>query len=364
LTAAALIALPLGALGQATGRVIAADGFEDQVGAWAATDGTGRVSITHETADVKSGKGALKFEYAVGKGEVTALMRQVDQAPPPDLKSIRFWVKSPSRALLAVVLQEREGGRYVSPAFVPAGKWQKVELALSDFALSKETGDPPDPDNKLDVDQISAIGMADMVQLLAQIGGGELMELLGVKPGPRVLVLDDLEATSEALPAPPAKPGEVVVDAFLRPHLAWFVTGIVECELVTGQPLDARSIRLDFPVEQGKIAAAVRMMPQGCLASASKLLLRAASEKPTTLFVQVEEASGGKYNGFVALDGARKPTDVTLAFSSLQPSDDSKDTNGKLDLDQVKQLVFADGGFATGGTGRNTVWLSDIRGGR
>jgi hypothetical protein len=104
------------------------------------------------------------------------------------------------------------------------------------------------------------------------------------------------------------------------------------------------------------------MIPQGSLAGTTKLLLRAASEKPTTLFVQVEEAGGGKYNGFVSLDGSKKPTDVTLSFSDLQPADDSKDTNGKLDLAEVKQLVLADGGFLAGGTGRNTIWLANIRG--
>ncbi|MBM3496394.1 MAG: hypothetical protein FJX72_19045, partial [Armatimonadetes bacterium] len=136
---------------------IAKHDFEGSDHGWQAMGATGRVSITGVAANVKSGKGTLKFEYLVGPGEMSALMLPVSDAPPKGLKSIRFWVKSPVSMPLFVVLQERGGGRYQAQVAVPADRWQRVELSLSDFALSKEKDDPADPNNKLDVDQLEAV---------------------------------------------------------------------------------------------------------------------------------------------------------------------------------------------------------------
>src|SRR5205085_12161885 len=78
------------------------------------------------------------------------------------------------------------------------------------------------------------------------------------------------------------------------------------------------------------------------LANASKLAFEAGSENPAKLMVQVEELGGGKYNKLIEIPGAWAPQRISLDFSEFKAADDSKDSNGKLDLDQVNQLVLID----------------------
>lgn len=361
---AALTALWTMAEAQPQGRIIAKEDFEGVSHSWTVLGDMGRVSITSEAANVKSGSGALKFEYVIEKGQVSALIRRLEQAPPPDMQAISFWARSTERSFLAVVLQEQDGGRYTASALLPAGQWQRVEMAISDFGLSQEPDDPKDPNNKLDVDRIEAVAITDLTQVLAQAGDSSLMGMFGIKPGRRALFLDDIEVSTKPLPAATPAPNETVIDSFLRPHATWYATGAADCTLFDGKPLDAKGIRIEYPREQGKIAAIFKMLPKGALTGYTKLVLSAASAEPVTLMVQLEETDGGKYNGFITLEGGQKATQVTLNFAELQRSDDAEDADGKLDVAKVKQIVIADPSFMTGGTGRNTVWLAKVRAGR
>ncbi|WP_410969811.1 hypothetical protein, partial [Salmonella sp. SAL4450] len=76
--------------------------------------------------------------------------------------------------------------RYVAMFTLPAGKWQQVELAPADFVLSEDGNDPPDPDNKLDLERVEAFGIVDVGQMLAQADNPEIEKLLNIKRGPHV----------------------------------------------------------------------------------------------------------------------------------------------------------------------------------
>jgi hypothetical protein len=358
---ALLITLGTALLAQPAPTAIVTHDFEGTDHGWQSMGATGRVSLTTAEGTFKTGKSALKFEYLVEAGEMSALMLPIAQAPPKEMKSISFWVKSPAAMALLVVLQERGGGRFQSVVAVPADKWQRVELALSDFTLGKDKDDPADANGKLDIDQLEAVALADLAQMLAGVAEPEMLSMLGLKTGARVFYVDDITASTTALPVPAAQPGELVIDAFMRPHIGWFVAGTVKAEVTSDKPLEGKGIRMEYNLGEGKIAAAMKGLPEGMLAQCDKLLLSLASERPTTVLVQLEEASGGKYNTVVTLEGEKKLRKLTLPFAEFTQADDSKDDNGRLDKGTVKQIIIADLSFMAGGGSANTLWLGAVR---
>ncbi len=335
--------------------------FEGTDHGWQAMGATGRVTLTTAEGTFKSGKSALKFEYLIEPGEMSALMLPLGDAAPTGMKSMAFWVKSPAPLALIVVLQEREGGRYQAIAAVPANRWQRVELALSDFALGRDKDDPKDPNNKLDIEKLEAVALADLGQMLAGMVDTDLTEMLGLRTGARAFYVDDITASTAALPVPQAQPGELIIDAFVRPQVGWFVTGHVRADTTEGKPLEGKGMRMEYALSEGQIAAAMRSVPEGFLAKSDKLLMSMASAKATSVMVQVEETSGGKYNAIVALEGDQKLRKVTLPFSEFTVAEDSKDDSGKLDRAQIKQIIIADLSFSGGGAPSNTLWIGPIR---
>src|SRR5262249_2825038 len=102
-------------------------GFEENEGGWVTFGGGAKVSITHDAANVKEGKGALQYSYNIAKGEISALLLPTPDGALTKTKSIKFWIKTDHTSPLMVLLQEKEGGRYSSPLMVDQDKWQRVE---------------------------------------------------------------------------------------------------------------------------------------------------------------------------------------------------------------------------------------------
>src|SRR5882724_8768578 len=87
----ALLLGVVGAVAQDTPAPLVSHTFEESDGGWQAVGGDGVVSLTHDAALVKNGKGALQYTYSLRKGEFSAML-----LPTPDMllskaKSLRFW---------------------------------------------------------------------------------------------------------------------------------------------------------------------------------------------------------------------------------------------------------------------------------
>jgi hypothetical protein len=341
--------------------------FEEGVSGWTAMGTNSKVALTREAAYVKEGKAALQFDYAVGKGEMGALMLPTSDGALAKTKSFHFWVRADHTTTLAVALQEKQGGRYSALFMAPKDGWQQVELALSDFILGEGKDDPKDPDNQLDLDQVEGVGITDLAQVFAQIEDDTLRELLGGQPGSHTLYLDDFAVSDEALPeAATAADGEVRLDRFDRPQLQWLAVGDVLLSAVRGAGLgEARAesgLKAEYRQGPGKIAGLVRHLPHGKLSGMERVMLDVASARPTEIVVQVEEKSGGKYNKQVSIPGDSKVQKLSLAFSEFTASGDSKDDNARLDLDQVTQILILDlSGFTGVEEGDNTLRVSNLR---
>ena len=338
--------------------------FDESVEGWTAFGDSASISVTNDAANVKSGKGALKFAYKLAKGEIDALALPTPNAMLGKMKSLRFWIKSDHVSPFIVSLAEHEGGKYNAVFTAPSNKWQLVELAPTDFLLAVDKNDPKDPNGKLDLDQVENLTMVDVGTFFAQSDNGELTKIFNIKPGAHTVYLDDFAVTEDIVPAAAnSLNGDFRIDTFVHPQVAWIGLGTLSISAADGKPLDGRGIKVEYHQTPMAFAGIIRGISKGKLTGATKLSFDLASTKPAKFIVQLEEVSGGKYNyTMVSLDGGGVAKRVELPFSEFTASEDSKDDNGKLDLDQVKSILILDiSGGLENADSDNTLWLGVIR---
>lgn len=338
------------------------ESFEAGEGGWAAMGDNGKVSWSQEAANVKEGRGALRFDYEITPGQFSLLVGALPQTMTT-LQSLKFWVKASHDTPLAFVLQEQGGGRFGALFSTPKDKWQRVELKPTDFVLQEGKDDPKDANGKLDLGSIEGGALVDFNQFFAQLGGGKnnpLAQLLNVKTGARTLHVDDLIFSGKPLAAE-AAPDASILDDFTRPQVNWFSIGDIGLQNIKDANPENNALQADYVQEQGRLIALAKGLPRGVLTNKQSLFFNAASAQRALLIVQLEEHSGGKYNLTVDVPGKTVPTPLTLLFKDFKPAEDSKDDNNRLDIDQVKQLLILDlTGLIGQANAPNTLWLNRI----
>src|ERR1700750_3092117 len=79
--------------------------FETDAAEWMGIGTTAKVSVTHDAAHVKEGKGALQFDYAANKGEINVIALPTPDGALTKMKSMHFWIRTDYPTVLAVALQ-------------------------------------------------------------------------------------------------------------------------------------------------------------------------------------------------------------------------------------------------------------------
>lgn len=316
------------------------------------------VSAAHDPAHIREGVGSLHVEYEVNEGQTSAAYLPVVDSFAR-MKSIRFWIMADHNAPIAVLVQEKGGGRYSGAFFAPKNQWQAVELGLNDFVLSTDADSPQDANGKLDTDKIESLTFIDFDQFIAQ--NKPIAELLGVQKGKRNFWVSDFQVTPTGLPdTATVVAGEATLDTFGRPQVAWNGMAVEGLAVVGGSPFP-KALRLDFQVRKQRVAGVIRAFRSGLLANCTTATFRLASAKPCSVILQLEEVGGGKYNATVDVPGDSKPVEKTLLLSGLVPADDSKDANGKLDPDRIEKVtILSVDGFLGSAEQPNTLWIGGI----
>ncbi|MCS7254904.1 MAG: hypothetical protein RMK18_09685, partial [Armatimonadota bacterium] len=123
-----------------------------------------RVTVRREEhlPEEAQGRYHLRIDYEVPANGVIGMAHFVTLARTALLKhasALRMWIRPKEAISLLVVLQERGGGRYQRQVDLQGGKWQRVDLPLSDFIPSPDTRDE---NERLDLDQLLALALVDM----------------------------------------------------------------------------------------------------------------------------------------------------------------------------------------------------------
>ncbi|MFI5385900.1 MAG: carbohydrate binding domain-containing protein [Fimbriimonadales bacterium] len=338
--------------------------FAESTGGWAVfgqPSANAKVSLTRDAAHLKVGSGSLQFDYGVAKGEINVLMLNTPDGGLAKMKSIRFWIQSDYTVPVGVVLQEKDGGNYMARFTAPKGKWQRAEIALSDFTLNTGPTDPKDPDGHLDPDQVQSIMIFDLDQMFVQ-GDPAMATIFGVVSGAHSLYVSDFEAAPDALNSVTASSGnELTIDSLARPQVQWLGIGTTSMSVIPTSSLESAALKVAYHVSPGHPAGVIRAVAPGFMTGATQLSFKAASEKPIKLMVQLEESDGGKYNTVIELPGGSTSKQITVLLSDLKAGDDSKDTNSKLDAELINQLLVVDlTGMADQTTQDNTLQIGKV----
>jgi hypothetical protein len=317
-------------------------GFETPQHGWLVLPGAGgKVELTENPNDVKSGKRALRYTYTAAAGKLNAI---IYLEPELWAQGFRFWVKADRPALFALSLQEQGGERWVAPFWVSGNEWQRVTIALADFTLAEDT---KPVNNKLDMDTVEGLGLIDVSALFATTP--EAAILFGDQTGTHMLWLDDFEFLSDA-PARRAAPN--TLDDFQRDYLVWMATAY------TSLTREAGGMRVEYDMPFPYIFGALRGVAPNALRDTKGVEVVIQVKTPTTLAVFVEEQDGERWSATFEAGGESKPEAKRLLWSQFTITDDTKGKgDGKLTPATVKMFSLADWGALTEGEPTSNRWL-------
>lgn len=354
LTSLVLLALPGGNPPPATAQEPVAPlvrhTFSQEDGGWIGLGEIAKVSRTPAPDPT------LRFEYLVGKDNLSALVRPFEPGALKGARRFELEVKSDTDTILAVMVQEKGGGRFSAVASLPKNLWQKIELAPEDLVLAKDKDDPADANGKLDVEQIEGVSLLDLHTFFIRMAEGPTKGFFpGITAGPRELWLKSFSASAAPL-------ATALLDGLNRPQLSWVGIGGADLRRTdrSKSPLKLPSVEMSYTVGAAKLAGAFHALPLGVLAGKKELTLTVAAQKSATYLIQLEDDAGGKFNATLEVAGGSVGINKTLTLESFKPDNESK--RDKLDPARVKQLLVLDiSGLTESVEQNNTLWLANLQ---
>ncbi len=323
---------------------------------------------------VKTGEGALSYSYKLESGAVRFLVLPTKVAA--GTKAIKFWVRSNTPTILAVNLREADDSRYGVSVTVPAFDWTPVAVNVDEMVLSS---DSQDENGTLDLDAVDTLTIFDFATFLVNSGNAALLNAVPNALGPRQLWLDDFQLATEAAPKSTGsfKTGANeyhIVDNFDDGTVRWTPIRVnlgampPQFEILPSDPPVSLKVMTEAaapgqaksPVEPGGKGlrfsykrAAQQIYAINCnlegrkLGAVNKLKLSINPSIKSLLIVQVKEKDDSEYNQTLIPDGTNGWRNLEFPFDTLVLADNSKDENGKLDPDQIKEVTILDAsGFA------------------
>jgi hypothetical protein len=321
---------------------------------------TGSWTVMGEGGTVRVSPSGAVFEYQIQPKRFAAAVR-----PTPggiaNISSIRFRVRADHETAITVLLSERKpGGNYSTMIWAPANEWLQVELSPADFSLNTGASDPPDPDARLDLDQVEGIGIFDFAEFIASAPPNPNM-VMERSSGAHTLAIENFELRTSSVAAPEA----LVLDRFDRGFLQWMTMGGMKLKLAATSPLGGPALQASYEPADGQIAVLMRLFPNRDLSAASRIAFDIASERETTLVVALEQRKSGadqpsRFNLTIFPPGGRKVFQVNLNLADFDV--DVNSARGKLDPALLKSISFADvSAMAGGDASPNTIWIGNLR---
>lgn len=328
------------------------------------------VRVTNRRENVKEGAGALELEYKTNPKQPGSAVLLVNDGALAKMRRLRFWLKTDDDTAVGVVLSEKkpDGGDYAAWFSSPKQQWQRIELLPTDFVLSEGPADAKDPNGRLDLDQLQAVGFIDLGQFFGLISQDPNYPLvLKAVSGTHHLQVDDFEILTDGAVTSAGSPR---IGDPARGFVSWVTLGGAELSLSkSGKPLEEVALEVKYEQTQGKYIAVAHALSNLELAKINALAFDTASLKRAAIMVYLEERSPGsdvgpRYAAGFEVAGGSKPSRRILPLSEFAyDSTSPRDPDGRLTPGRLKSISLIDiTGAALSQPERNTLWISAIEG--
>lgn len=347
-------------------QVLKAWNFEQELEGWLTPDPQGKLSVCKEAAHVHNGGGSLQFAYklrvgAQGEFPGVAFAPVEGQA---GLAALHLAVEASVSAPVLVLLREQDESNYVYLCYVPAGKWQVLDLPLADFSLEDES---KDENGKLDPEQVVGLGLVDPATWLLQAGQQPGFPFAVSLPAERTLWVDEVQLLSEAPRKLRAAQGPGGAEALMLedcdgdPSYFGALGGLnLRARSDSDQAVAESSLRLDYDLPAKTVLAVMRPLRRGVLTGYQSIVFSARAGADTRLVVSLEESDKSRYSALVELP-ASNWQQFTVRLRDLKLDDESVDPDEGLQLDKVRNLQFVDASsIISDKDSANSLWLDEI----
>ncbi|HEY3841261.1 MAG TPA: hypothetical protein VGL72_32040 [Bryobacteraceae bacterium] len=339
--------------------------FGDNTGAWTALGGNGTVRVANEVADTRDGKPSLAFDYVIGSKRFGAAILPVEPAVLTGMEQLHFWIRTDYPTTVAVILSEKGGGNYTAMMWSPGAVWQEVKVEPRDFTLGERPNDPPDPDGKLDVDQLRGIGLADLGQLFgAALPDTRLPVALSRNPGNHTLLVSDFEVLNGIAESKDS----LLVDKFDAPQISWLNPSGAALRLdASGDHAPGPALEMTYDDAGGAVVYIARNLPPAIAANVTHISFDIASEKPAQFVFTLQEKGSGKgegprYHTTVEVRGGGRTDHRDLALRAFVLDENGPpDPAGSLNIVNAKSLGIGDiSATVSAAHGPNKIWISNL----
>ncbi len=347
--------------GQAQGDDVLSLGFEDGVAGWISLDPQAKI-LPAEKKNIRSGTGALEFRYDLRENAIPLVAKP--QLSVAGAVSVEFWVKCTHSTGLVFSVGENDQARYGTMHHVPGDTWTRVAINLDELQLAQ---DAKDDNGKLDVDKISSMFVAD-IGIFVQTVNPEIR-------GARMLWIDDLRFSRTRLASGAGpKTGGFVADSFEGGLLRWLPISVAfdPVKFTIYPKLPTFDLTTDVPAEGGKAAlkvayprprlsafAVVRDVWGLDLKDAGKVSFFVRSDKTGAFMANLEKTNGARYQSMFTVT-PNLWQKIELPMTSFTLADDSKDSDGSLDMAKVKQFGLMDLNLTMQDAGDNTLYVDEL----
>jgi hypothetical protein len=340
--------------------------FDQGPDPWTAMGESATLRVSREAADMREGKPSLAIDYEIGPRKFGVAVLPVEPGALAAMDQVHFWVKTDYPTSVALILREKDGGSYTAPSWSPGGVWQEVKLEPRDFSLGDHGNDPPDPDGKLDVDQLQGVGIADVGQIFgAGSPNPNLSIAINRHPGKHTLLVSGFELLGGAA----ERKDKLAIDQFEGPQLGWISPGGAALRLDTSRDhAPAAALEVSYGESDNGIVFFARNLPPEIPSNITHISFDIASEKPAQLIFTLQvkgngHGEGPRYNTSVEVNGGGKSNHRDLALSAFNLAQDGpRDPGGELPIAKVKTLAIGDVSAAANAShGPNKLWISNLR---